>query len=67
MVLQTDTVDLTEEGSRSDRTSRTFRRSTLDKSTHSLIDVDGLPYLGQVTFGLLCFHFVLLQSLHDCI
>ncbi|XP_010670529.2 DNA-directed RNA polymerase I subunit 2 isoform X2 [Beta vulgaris subsp. vulgaris] len=47
-IYQTDTVDLTEEGSRSDRTSRTFRRSTLDKSTHSLIDVDGLPYLGQM-------------------
>lgn len=48
MVLQTETIDLNEEGSRADRSSKIFRRSAADKSAHSLIDVDGLPYIGQV-------------------
>lgn len=52
MILQTETIDLAEESSRSDRSSKTFRRSTVDQSSHSLIDVDGLPYVGQVD---LCF------------
>ncbi|XP_057520184.1 DNA-directed RNA polymerase I subunit 2 isoform X1 [Amaranthus tricolor] len=47
-IYQTETIDLTTEGSRSDRASKSFRRSTVDKSAHSLIDVDGLPYPGQI-------------------
>lgn len=46
-IYQTETVDLTTEGSRSNRANKSFRRSTLDKSAHHLIDVDGLPYVGQ--------------------
>ncbi|GAB4832145.1 DNA-directed RNA polymerase I subunit RPA2 [Ancistrocladus abbreviatus] len=46
-IYQTETIDLTEEGGRSDRMPKTFRRSNIDRSTHSLIDVDGLPYIGQ--------------------
>ena len=51
LVLQTDTIDLTDEGSRSDRAGKTFQRSKVDRSADSLIDVDGLPYLGQVPFS----------------
>ncbi|KNA10898.1 hypothetical protein SOVF_140060 [Spinacia oleracea] len=47
-IYQTETIDLAEESSRSDRSSKTFRRSTVDQSSHSLIDVDGLPYVGQM-------------------
>ena len=52
--MQTETIDLTEEGSRSDRSQKEFKRSALDRSADSLIDVDGLPYIGQVHdfFGL---------------
>lgn len=42
-ILQTETIDLTERG------QSVFRRSNVDKSTHSLIDSDGLPYVGQVS------------------
>lgn len=47
--LQTETIDLTEQSAKSDRAQRLFRRSNLDKSSHQLIDSDGLPYVGQVT------------------
>lgn len=46
-IYQTETIDLTEDGSRSDRSQKEFKRSVLDKSAHSAIDVDGLPYVGQ--------------------
>ncbi|KAL8171002.1 hypothetical protein V2J09_022806 [Rumex salicifolius] len=46
-IYQTETIDLTAEGSRSTRANKSFRRSTLDKSVQRLIDVDGLPYVGQ--------------------
>ncbi|KAF2300843.1 hypothetical protein GH714_017757 [Hevea brasiliensis] len=47
-IYQTETIDLSEEGSRSDRDQRMFRRSNIDKSLQSVIDSDGLPYVGQV-------------------
>lgn len=47
-IYQTETIDLTEEGSRSDRSQKEFKRSSLDRSADSLIDVDGLPYIGQI-------------------
>lgn len=46
-IYQTETVDLAEERNKSDRAPKTFRRSNLDKSSHSFIDSDGLPYVGQ--------------------
>ncbi|XP_062109933.1 DNA-directed RNA polymerase I subunit 2 [Humulus lupulus] len=46
-IYQTETVDLSDQGSRSDRSQTMFRRSNVDKSMHSLIDSDGLPYVGQ--------------------
>ncbi|KAG5227736.1 DNA-directed RNA polymerase [Salix suchowensis] len=36
------------QGSKSDRSHRRFRRSNTDRSSHSLIDSDGLPYVGQI-------------------
>nr|XP_018632653.1 DNA-directed RNA polymerase I subunit 2 isoform X3 [Nicotiana tomentosiformis] len=48
-IYQTETIDLTEQSAKSDRAQRVFRRSYLDKSSHQLIDSDGLPYVGQVT------------------
>ena len=45
---QTETIDLADQRSRSDRSQKMFRRSNVDKSMHSLIDVDGLPNVGQV-------------------
>ncbi|XP_058226020.1 DNA-directed RNA polymerase I subunit 2 [Rhododendron vialii] len=46
-IYQTETIDLAEQGSKSSRSHRMFRRSNLDKSVSSLIDSDGLPYVGQ--------------------
>ncbi|XP_065876124.1 DNA-directed RNA polymerase I subunit 2 isoform X2 [Euphorbia lathyris] len=46
-IYQTETIDLSEDG-RSTRDRRMFRRSNLDKSSHSVIDSDGLPYVGQM-------------------
>ncbi|KAI8546005.1 hypothetical protein RHMOL_Rhmol07G0082000 [Rhododendron molle] len=45
--FQTETIDLAEQGGKSSRSHRMFRRSNLDKSVSSLIDSDGLPYVGQ--------------------
>ncbi|KAF7139126.1 hypothetical protein RHSIM_Rhsim07G0068800 [Rhododendron simsii] len=44
---RTETIDLAEQGGKSSRSHRMFRRSNLDKSVSSLIDSDGLPYVGQ--------------------
>ncbi|KAA8537344.1 hypothetical protein F0562_026969 [Nyssa sinensis] len=46
-IYQTETIDLSEQSGKSDRSQRMFRRSNLDKSVHSLIDSDGLPHVGQ--------------------
>uniref|UniRef100_A0A2N9GSZ2 DNA-directed RNA polymerase n=1 Tax=Fagus sylvatica TaxID=28930 RepID=A0A2N9GSZ2_FAGSY len=47
-IYQTETIDLADQRSRSDRSQKMFRRSNVDKSMHSLIDVDGLPNVGQI-------------------
>ncbi|XP_057453596.1 DNA-directed RNA polymerase I subunit 2 isoform X2 [Lotus japonicus] len=44
-IYQTETVDLTEQGSRSDPSSRMFRKSNIEKSK---LDSDGLPHVGQM-------------------
>ncbi|KAL4563574.1 hypothetical protein LXL04_027617 [Taraxacum kok-saghyz] len=46
-IYQTESIDLSDEKSKSDRSNRVFRRSNLDKKTHAFIDSDGLPYVGQ--------------------
>ncbi|XAR63561.1 DNA-directed RNA polymerase [Bertholletia excelsa] len=46
-IYQTETIDLAEQSGKADRAQKMFRRSNLEKSTHSLIDSDGLPYVGQ--------------------
>lgn len=45
--FQTETIDLSDQKSRSDRSRKFFRRSNLNKN--SSIDSDGLPYVGQVS------------------
>ncbi|KZV18470.1 hypothetical protein F511_18038 [Dorcoceras hygrometricum] len=47
LTLQTETIDLAEQSIMSDRTRKSFGRSNLDKSSHHLIDSDGLPFVGQ--------------------
>lgn len=49
VILQTETIDLSDENNKSDRSQKFFRRSNVDKSANSLIDSDGLPYVGQVS------------------
>ena len=69
-ILQTETIDLSDENNKSDRGQRMFRRSNVDKSANSVIDSDGLPYIGQVSlfpsfgyiFNLFLFIFSLLFS-----
>ena len=57
-ILQTETIDLSDENNKSDRGQRMFRRSNVDKSANSVIDSDGLPYIGQVSlFSLFWLHF----------
>lgn len=47
-IYQTETIDLSNESNKSDRGQRMFRRNKDAKSMHSLIDSDGLPYVGQM-------------------
>ncbi|KAL2979478.1 hypothetical protein AAZX31_13G174900 [Glycine max] len=47
-IYQTETIDLTEQGGRSDRSSRMFRKSNIEKSACPSIDSDGLPHVGQM-------------------
>ncbi|KAL5732556.1 hypothetical protein ACOSQ2_032248 [Xanthoceras sorbifolium] len=47
-IYQTETIDLSNESSKSDRGQRMFRRNKDAKSMHSKIDSDGLPYVGQM-------------------
>ncbi|XP_020237492.1 DNA-directed RNA polymerase I subunit 2 [Cajanus cajan] len=47
-IYQTETIDLSEQGARSDRSSRIFRKSNIDKSACPSIDSDGLPHVGQM-------------------
>lgn len=58
VIVQTETIDLSDENNKSDRGQRMFRRSNVDKSANSLIDSDGLPYVGQVSL----FFFLLLLA-----
>ncbi|XP_073226010.1 DNA-directed RNA polymerase I subunit 2-like isoform X2 [Cicer arietinum] len=46
-IYQTETIDLTEKGGKSDQSARVFRKSKLDKPCPS-IDSDGLPHVGQM-------------------
>lgn len=46
---QTETIDLSDQGNRSSRSQKMFRRSNIDTSVRSIIDADGLPYVGQVS------------------
>ncbi|XP_057807628.1 DNA-directed RNA polymerase I subunit 2 [Salvia miltiorrhiza] len=46
-IYQTETIDLAEQNIKADRSQRSFGRSNLDKSSHQLIDSDGLPFVGQ--------------------
>nr|XP_043622134.1 DNA-directed RNA polymerase I subunit 2 [Erigeron canadensis] len=46
-IYQTESIDLADERSKSDRSNKVFRRSNLDKKTHEFIDIEGLPYVGQ--------------------
>ncbi|VVA32071.1 PREDICTED: DNA-directed RNA polymerase [Prunus dulcis] len=45
LIYQTETIDLSDQKSRSDRSRKFFRRSNINKN--SSIDSDGLPYVGQ--------------------
>lgn len=47
-IYQTETIDLADQKFKSNRAMKIFKRSNLDKSTHSFIDSDGLPYVGQM-------------------
>ncbi|XP_047338761.1 DNA-directed RNA polymerase I subunit 2 [Impatiens glandulifera] len=49
-IYQTETIDLAEFSGKNDRAQKYFRRSNLDKSTHSVIDTDGLPFVGQTIY-----------------
>ncbi|KAL8236009.1 hypothetical protein R6Q59_017090 [Mikania micrantha] len=46
-IYQTESIDLADERIKSDRQNTMFRRSNEDKKSHSFIDLDGLPYVGQ--------------------
>uniref|UniRef100_A0A1J3HB27 DNA-directed RNA polymerase subunit beta n=1 Tax=Noccaea caerulescens TaxID=107243 RepID=A0A1J3HB27_NOCCA len=46
-IYQTESIDLSDQKNRSGGSNRSFRRSADDKSAHSHIDADGLPYVGQ--------------------
>ncbi|CAK8540173.1 unnamed protein product [Lathyrus sativus] len=47
-IYQTETIDLAEQGPATERSSRVFRKSKLDKSSCPSIDSDGLPHVGQM-------------------
>ncbi|BAT89332.1 hypothetical protein LR48_Vigan02g260500 [Vigna angularis] len=47
-IYQTETIDLTEQSKKSDQSSRTFRKSNVEKSSYPSIDSDGLPHVGQM-------------------
>lgn len=47
-IYQTESIDLTEQRAKSDRSSRMFRRSNMGKSACPALDSDGLPHVGQM-------------------
>ncbi|KAI3681023.1 hypothetical protein L6452_35804 [Arctium lappa] len=46
-IYQTESIDFADEKNKSDRAQRVFRRNYQDTKSHSFIDSDGLPYVGQ--------------------
>ncbi|KAF6158224.1 hypothetical protein GIB67_015018 [Kingdonia uniflora] len=46
--LQVETIDLEDQSRKSDKVLSLFARSNLNKSSHSSIDSDGLPHVGQI-------------------
>ncbi|KAI3800723.1 hypothetical protein L1987_28817 [Smallanthus sonchifolius] len=46
-IYQTESIDLADEKMKSESKDMIFKRSNLDKGSHSFIDADGLPYIGQ--------------------
>lgn len=64
LYLQTETIDLSEQRNKSDGNQIYFGRSNLDRTSHHLIDADGLPFVGQVIpFTLFFFFFPCLTFL----
>ncbi|KAI3741541.1 hypothetical protein L1987_59215 [Smallanthus sonchifolius] len=51
-IYQTESIDLADEKMKSESKDIIFRRSNLDKGSHSFIDADGLPYVGQANIRL---------------
>ncbi|KVI11384.1 DNA-directed RNA polymerase, subunit 2 [Cynara cardunculus var. scolymus] len=47
-IYQTESIDFADEKIKSDRGQRVFRRNYTKTETHSFIDSDGLPYIGQM-------------------
>ncbi|KAK6233604.1 hypothetical protein QUC31_006010 [Theobroma cacao] len=47
-IYQTETIDLGDDKSKSDRGQRIFKREHSDRSISSCLDSDGLPHVGQV-------------------
>lgn len=56
MGLQTETVDLSDQKSRSDGSRKYFRESNIE--SYRSIDSDGLPCVGQVSIHVLEFYFL---------
>lgn len=55
---QTETIDLSDNANKVDRGQKLFRRNRDAKSLHSMIDSDGLPYVGQVSHMFSTFFFL---------
>ncbi|KAK7256953.1 hypothetical protein RIF29_30575 [Crotalaria pallida] len=47
-IYQTETIDLTDQGRRSDRSSKVFKKSNVEKFACPALDSDGLPHVGQL-------------------
>ncbi|CAL0303647.1 unnamed protein product [Lupinus luteus] len=47
-IYQTETVDLTDQSRKSDRSSRMFKKSNVEKYACPSLDSDGLPHVGQI-------------------
>ncbi|KAL5720144.1 DNA-directed RNA polymerase [Ranunculus cassubicifolius] len=49
-IYQLESIDLEDQSGKTDPTKKTFHRSVTDKSSHSSIDLDGLPYVGKTIY-----------------
>ncbi|KAF1896751.1 hypothetical protein Lal_00034451 [Lupinus albus] len=47
-IYQTETIDLNDQGRKSDRSSRMFKKSNVEKFACPSLDSDGLPHVGQM-------------------